>query len=424
MAEYKSKEDYISAVKQGIKWKRARETATRELSDHIDDLCDKYAAEGTEKEKALQMAIREMGDADLVAAGLNSVYRPRTNWLLIFTVLCMLVFGIAVRAFVFPGGVPLSEVFAVFIGAAAAAAIYFGDYTILIRRPRLFYWILSGITAVSLLYELRGGTYTLGYLHSYYFLLLFPVVMTGIAFYTKEKVGFGALFFSLYFLPPVFAAFLIKSIPMLVYLFLSYLFFLGYMIRHKWVSVSKSVPVTAACVMIIFGLTAFFININLFTRTENYIFGEQGIREEIFRILRGTSLTGGYPGEEKMLFDNWTDNYALVYLAANYGNAAVIITVLIYAALMFLLVKSALRQNTAVGSITAWIVILSTGFQLASGILCNLGLIGARYMMTFPFLTGGGSFAIFNLVLMGVMLSVIRNEDIAKNCFMRGDFNL
>ena len=53
MADYISKEEYLAAVKRGIKWKKAREAATRELSDHIDDLCDKYAADGTEKEKAL-----------------------------------------------------------------------------------------------------------------------------------------------------------------------------------------------------------------------------------------------------------------------------------------------------------------------------------------------------------------------------------
>lgn len=412
MTEYKCKEDYINAVKQGIKWKRARETATRELSDHIDDLCDKYIGEGMEKEKAVQAAIREMGDSDIVAAGLNSVYKPRTNWFLIFVVLFMLISGIAARAFVFPGGVSSGEIFAVFIGAAVTVFLYFGDYTVLVRKPRLFYWLLSGITAVSILYELRGGIYTIGYRYSFYFLLLFPVAMVGMAFYTKGKGSLGVLFFTLYFLLPVLGAVLIRSIPMLVYLSLSYLFFQVYMIRHKWVSVSKTVLIPAACFVLIVVSAVFLFFLR---RTENYAFVEQALRERIFLILRGTSWTSGYTGQEKMIFDNWTDNYALIYLASNYGIAVFMIIILIYAALMFLLVKSAQRQKTDAGSLTAWVVVVvGMGYRIVSGILCNTGLIGARYMMDLPFMTGGGSFAVFNLVLVGVMMSVGRNERIVK----------
>ena len=368
MADYISKEEYLAAVKRGIRWKKAREAATRELSDHIDDLCDKYAADGTEKDKAMEKALREMGDADMVADGLDRAYRPKNNYPLIFTVFLMLIAGIGLRAYVFPGGVPVSEIFAVVIGTALAAVLYFGGCALIVCHARLCYLLLSGITALSLFLELKDGEFV--YHYSFYLLL---------------------------------------------FLIFTYIFFMVYMIKHKWISKSACTLIAAAVFTAMAALAFFGIIAILLSKWEYYNFYDQTVREGIFNILRGASLTGGYTGQEAAIFENWSDTYPLIYLAANYGTSTVIVTLIIYAALIFLIIWSARRRNAPLSSLISHTVAAIMIYQLFSGILCNFGLLSAKYMMmTFPFMTGGGSYAFFELFLMGIMLSAERNEDIIE----------
>lgn len=368
MADYISKEEYLAAVKRGIRWKKAREAATRELSDHIDDLCDKYAADGTEKDKAMEKALREMGDADMVADGLDRAYRPKNNYPLIFTVFLMLIAGIGLRAYVFPGGVPVSEIFAVVIGTALAAVLYFGGCALIVCHARLCYLLLSGITALCLFLELKDGEFV--YHYSFYLLL---------------------------------------------FLIFTYIFFMVYMIKHKWISKSACTLIAAAVFTAMAALAFFGIIAILLSKWEYYNFYDQTVREGIFNILRGASLTGGYTGQEAAIFENWSDTYPLIYLAANYGTSTVIVTLIIYAALIFLIIWSARRRNAPLSSLISHTVAAVMIYQLFSGILCNFGLLSAKYMMmTFPFMTGGGSYAFFELFLMGIMLSAERNEDIIE----------
>lgn len=368
MADYISKEEYLAAVKRGIRWKKAREAATRELSDHIDDLCNKYAADGTEKDKAMEKALREMGDADMVADGLDRAYRPKNNYPLIFTVFLMLIAGIGLRAYVFPGGVPVSEIFAVVIGTALAAVLYFGGCALIVCHARLCYLLLSGITALCLFLELKDGEFV--YHYSFYLLL---------------------------------------------FLIFTYIFFMVYMIKHKWISKSACTLIAAAVFTAMAALAFFGIIAILLSKWEYYNFYDQTVREGIFNILRGASLTGGYTGQEAAIFENWSDTYPLIYLAANYGTSTVIVTLIIYAALIFLIIWSARRRNAPLSSLISHTVAAIMIYQLFSGILCNFGLLSAKYMMmTFPFMTGGGSYAFFELFLMGIMLSAERNEDIIE----------
>lgn len=187
------------------------------------------------------------------------------------------------------------------------------------------------------------------------------------------------------------------------------------MIKHKWISKSACTLIAAAVFTAMAALAFFGIIAILLSKWEYYNFYDQTVREGIFNILRGASLTGGYTGQEAAIFENWSDTYPLIYLAANYGTSTVIVTLIIYAALIFLIIWSARRRNAPLSSLISHTVAAIMIYQLFSGILCNFGLLSAKYMMmTFPFMTGGGSYAFFELFLMGIMLSAERNEDIIE----------
>lgn len=415
MLEYnKSIDDYINTVKQGIKWKRARDIATRELSDHINDLYDSFLADGIEEDKAIEMSIREMGSADIVAAELNSVHKPKTNWYLITTVFGLLVIGIIMRICVSTTAVTKSDAFAILIGIAASIALYYSDYTILIRKPRVLYWLLLGLTAISLVYELRNGGSAASYHYSFYLLLLFPIIITGIAIRIKAKEhSLGLFFFSLYFLLPICGAFLIGSLPALIYSVATYIIFTGYMINRKWISLSISAIVAVICTAIISTIGMAYIYF-IFNIGQSMPSSDTFTQKQMVQILLNAPFIGN-SSEQSAFLQDYRSDYPLVFLAANFGNVTVIIAVIAYMALLYLMAKSALRQNTIIGSMIAWAVIIIIGVQFAFSMLCNLGIVSGSLMLSFPFLTGGGSFTVVNFVLLGILLSVCRNEDIAKD---------
>lgn len=414
MSEYESVDDYINAVKRGIKWRRARDIVTRELADHINDLYDALLSNGIEKKEALAMAIREMGNAEMVAAELNSVHRPKTNWQLILAVLGLLAVGIITKAYVLQSAVTKNDVFAVLGGIAAAAVLYFCDYTVIIRKPRLLYWLLSGLTAVSVVYELRNGARAASYHYSFYFLLLFPVINTGIAIRTKEKrYDLGLFFFGLYFILPILAAFLIGSLLALLYLAVSYIVFTVYMTKKKWIPVSKPALAALICVTLILVLGMAYTRATLNAGGSITFSADTFTGDRAARILLDAPFIGNC-SEYSELLQKMQADYPLIYAAAHYGKITILIIVYAYAGLLYLMGKAAVRQNTHIGYMIAWTVFIIISFQFALSILCSFGIIGGEFMMSFPFLTGG-SFTLINLVLIGILLSVSRNEDIAKD---------
>lgn len=411
MADYKSVDDYINAVKRGIKWRRARAVVTRELADHINDLYDAFLSEGIEEKEALAMAVREMGSAELVAVELNSVHRPKINWQLILAVLGLLAVGIIIM----PSAVTKNDIFAVLVGIAAAAVLYFCDYTVIIRKPLLFYWLLSGLTAVSVVYELRNGAQAASYHYSFYLLLLFPVINTGIAVHTKEKRhDLGAFFFGLYFILPILAAFLTGSLPALLYLTVSYIIFTVYMIKKKWIAFSKPALAALMCVMLILVLGMAYARSILNIGGSIAFSADTFTGDRAARILLDAPFIGNC-SEHLYLIQKIQADYPLIYAATRYGKITVLIVIFAYVGLFFLIGKTAVRQNTSIGCMISWTVFIIISFQFALSILCSFGVIGGEFMMSFPFLTGSGSFTFVNFVLLGILLSVSRNEDIAKD---------
>lgn len=99
MNEKEIKNQYLCNVKKEIKWKKAREAAIVEISDHIDDLYDSYITAGDSMDVAMSKAIEKIGSPELVGSMLNKTYRPVLNFeviimLLAFAVFCCFVHGL------------------------------------------------------------------------------------------------------------------------------------------------------------------------------------------------------------------------------------------------------------------------------------------------------------------------------------------
>lgn len=212
MKEYLSAEDYIREVQRNIRWKRARKIATAELELHIQDQRDALIAEGYAEDEALTAALQMMGDPEKIGQELDAVHRPKLNLPVIGLTAAFLVIGLLVNL-VTGASFPGTKVIAIASGVTLAFILYWCDYTLMIRFPRLIYWFHLVITIATLVYESRNGLSLIGYSYTFYLLLLFPITLTVIAMQlSAQDSALNLFYFTIYALIPVTVAVLITSV--------------------------------------------------------------------------------------------------------------------------------------------------------------------------------------------------------------------
>ena len=205
--------EYLDAVTEQIRCKRARDMIATELSNHIEDQRDAYIADGMEKTLAEAEAVRQMGDAVAVGLELDRIHRPRLDkkTLLLMTIISLA--GLIMQATVFRlcqldgqlSGDVTDVVFQVLLGVVIMCSILFADYTFIGKYP-LALWL--GMLLIFFLTTADFGT-PFGNVFSHYyfmqrfsFLCLFAVFLPGYVgvIYHYRRKGWKGLLFSLVWL--------------------------------------------------------------------------------------------------------------------------------------------------------------------------------------------------------------------------------
>lgn len=416
MKQYTSVQDYIYDVQQHIHWKRARKIATKEIELHIQDQQDALISDGATEHEALIAAINTMGSAEKIGNELNSVYQPKINAPLIGLTLVFIVIGILIT-FLTGAEFSITKGIAILVGGFIAFALYWFDYTVLIRFPRIFYFVHLLTVLIVLSFEARNGFNLINYNYTTYLLLLFPITLTGIALYlrTKEETSLRLLYFSFYAVLPLICAFLVSSVPTIMLLIVTDIVILLYGIKKDWFSFSVSSVLALSCfillVMILFLFLGYFLNSNFGKLQESTEFVQDIIRERINKTP--------FWGEKSFVIQSDIDHlimtdYPITVLLLKYGYIAVGIVITLFGLLVFLLHKILIKQEPDIGYLIALIISVIVSFQFICAIFCNFGVID-YFTMCLPFIASGGMFMIYNWILIGIMLSVYRNENIAKN---------
>ena len=160
-------EAYIQEVQNNIRWKRARKIATQDLEQHIQDQFDAYVNQGMDSDLALEEAIKSMGDPQKIGKELDCAYRPKINILLIELTTAFLVLGVIIH-YLLEGTLSKNNFIAIGIGCFAAVALYFFDYTFLLRHPLAIYTVHLFFSACLFAFEARNGIHCIGYNYTFY----------------------------------------------------------------------------------------------------------------------------------------------------------------------------------------------------------------------------------------------------------------
>ena len=142
--------------RNNIRWKRARKIATQDLEQHIQDQFDAYVNQGMDSDPALEEAIKSMGDPQKIGKELDCAYRPKINILLIELTTAFLVLGVIIH-YLLEGTLSKNNFIAIGIGCFAAVALYFFDYTFLLRHPLAIYTVHLFFSACLFAFEARNG---------------------------------------------------------------------------------------------------------------------------------------------------------------------------------------------------------------------------------------------------------------------------
>ncbi|ODA40253.1 permease prefix domain 1-containing protein [Desulfosporosinus sp. BG] len=410
MPSHENVSEYINKVCNQIRWKRVHPVIARELENHIDDQIQSYLSSGIEPDEATEKALIQMGDPMEIGSALDRTHRPKLEWSILILMAAALLIGLAIRMFVSSVnefGQPLlpGSLLAVAIGVVCITAVYFFDFSLIGKYPKLtqVLIIFSNLVVFILSPRVKGAP---EYLH--YAVLLLPIAYAAFV-YIQRKKGYWGIVLSL------IAAFVLSSIPFAgslmsetLLVFLSCLIMLNIAIAKDWFCSKPALGFILANLSALAGVLALlFTYIEYITRW--FGIGEYYLPNLIKALLRGSKLFG--QGDSALYnvspFSDFNERYLLTYLTHKFGWIAFFAIVTVLTAFIVRGFYLNFKQTSILGLFISTAVLLTFTFQTIAYILCNLGFPFFSEL-TLPFIAYGKTATVVNMALIGLMLSVFR----------------
>ena len=415
--------EYCQQVSQQIRWKRVRGVVAQELEQHLCDQQDAYVEQGHDADEAARMAVAQMGDAQMVGQALNQTHRPQTPWLPMFVILVLLAVGLVLQSMLSP-----DAIWALPYGIAAAAFIlgYFMDTSLLGRHAGKVYGLVLTLSLLALFrtniileVALEGHGFVSLSLPPFHIMLgnlalIFPIAYGLFVYRMRNRGMLGIVFCGLAYLPfagillwiPTIFGFLLYTITSV--LLLCTAIWLGWFHVRRVRGLALVLITALACLGVFFAALfsmeslrfRIFLNTGLDMESFNYLHNK--VRE----LIAQAAFLGEGSGDLSTIPNLETD-YTLLYGIHRFGLGPFLVLMLLSVGLCIFCIRRGLRQQSMLGKLL--VVAVSTTFvlQVLSYGVTNLGY-GLFGVISFPFVSYGGTALVFNALLMGCMLSVFR----------------
>lgn len=437
------KSNYLEILSEQIRCKNALPLVLKEIEDHIDDQKQQFVADGMEPGEAEAAAVREMGDPVQVGGDMDRIHRPKMNWKMIQGIAALSVFGF-VLLYILDGldpygtpvvkDHPLKYLFIMGAGLMLMIAVCYVDYTKVLRRAReimLVYSIglIAGMAVAPV--QINGFFYIgvwVGYINiRMAALLLIPLY--GAVLYSYKNQGYKGIFKGiLWGLSSCMILLTVTGSAAYVFQYvLAYAVILTTAVCKGRLKVSKVRVLAGIWGSIAAGILAGAMYFQYF--------GAQYQKDRLKMILHPGAYASGeaYPFtvfRELLAECRWIGeshaigkiseaipekiDFSLAYIAAYAGIFAAVLTM---GAILLLLIKalcSVLKQKNYLGMLTGVSCVTVLFVQIGYYILLNTGIMigGEAYC---PFITYGGSGMIVTYILLGLVLSIYRYENVTKD---------
>ena len=433
--------EYVLSVCQQLRWKRARQRVSVEMTNHIIDSRNAYMTQGLDELSATERAIADTGDAADIGMRLDRIHRPKPQWGMLCATLVLLLIGLLISAFLFNGsdntGPAYIRLLYTAIGIAGMIGAYYADFTLLGKYPKTIYFGLIGayLLWLAALIVFPGG---LGFLPQaprasslyfpHYVVLLSPIAFSAVIFAMRNKGYKGVLLCSLAFLPLCY----IGASPFLTgffYVTAIGISLFGMAIHKNWFGTNKlksfliviAPPVLIIALLLVMpnSLLLRWLKAAIDPYTDPMGLGSWGVT--VRELLSGASFygTGSMQGEHYLLLleqlpQIYYRELLLTLLIAQLGwgaFAAIVVIMLFFVAKGL---KCSLRQRGSLGLFTSTGIIMAFSLQVLGYVAYNLGFT-LGHPISLPLISHGNAEMVINLVLIGFMLSVFRIGDVVSD---------
>ena len=440
--------DFLEKVCNEITYKPIREEISKELENHIEEAKEGYMHKGENEENAINKAISDMGDAEVIGKTLNKIHRPKLDYKLIILLLILLCFtflvvGIKTTSHVFSEGEGpyfIKTIVYLIIGFILGLAIYFMDYT-KIEKYSNYIYIASSIliiyTVISSHHLINGIPYlNIGNIYIPINRVTMPLFLISFIGFIqnvgKHKMEFRVLNLETIqidkslikvIILSVFSLLLLASIPSLTSAFI---LGIAYMIiaivkiikdSHKKVTnlLKLCGVIFALGIICILSLTTAPYRLERIVttfhpETDPEGAGWVGINRKL--VIESASMFGEAEDMSNAieLFDEGA-GYAFTSILAHYGWIVAILLIVTIILISVKLIINSIKVKDDYGKMIIIGISCLFIFQSVFNVLMNLNL-WFESSFELPFVSYGGTGLIMNMACLALVLSIYRRKDI------------
>lgn len=217
----------------------------------------------------------------------------------------------------------------------------------------------------------------------------------------------------LYAIFPLTLALINQAFPVFVLLLACELFIFCCGLKLKWLKWNRVNIFGVACMLIFLIIGVYLLSrfYHLFRLQENTGYLQQ---LDFFSVFREAELIGksGMPVDVKVM--SYFYDHPITLLLYEYGKFSLVFLLFVFGILFAILYRTSKKQDTEVGKLLTNTVLLIYILRIVFTALSDIGVL-PNFFMCVPFVVTGGMFIIYDMALIGIILSVNRNESIAKD---------
>lgn len=454
------KDCYIESLLSQIREKRAKEQIRKEISSHIEDQKSNYITDGMTAEDAEEKAVMDMGDPIETGMALDRIHRPKPAWRMLAVIAMLCAVGVLLQYAVYAEGLS-SRMGSYYLkkqcmyglaGFFMICIVYLIDYTRIAKYSR---YLCSGILLYLFLLESNAASFlNLPFIPHYELIGIFGHwIGIGVLFYLYLPL-YGAVLHSyrnctvqhiwkviLYTFLPIFFAFRLTHLSTRINVFIiialifctaaikgwlpmkakksdqtSYLKYLphtGRFFHRKGILLILTALLAAAALLFIRMPSYQMHRIQAWLHPGAYKSTIGYTTNLLRKIIRSSQLIGKHTDPTLTIFPNIETDFLLTYAIGTFGILAGATLITLIVLLGIKLLNISIHQKNQLGMIMGLGCSLVFLIQSVEYILVNLTLLPESGLYL-PLVSFGGSGMLQTCMLLGIMLSIYRYENVVS----------
>ena len=435
-------EEYMASLTEQIHDKRAKQLVAQEIANHIEEQAEMYEADSIERVKALQEAVRQMGNPVETGTALNQIHKPKMPWGMLGLTVFLMISGIIMQAVVFEVGkaskwnlnwdklLPQTIGYNL-LGFAIIMLLLYVDYNFIAKYAyKIYAAYLVGMFAWLVVVNMN--IWSSPSITTYYGLqMLLPIVFAGIVYRNRNRgcqgIGIclvlalvefawhiiawellGDTFYYSYY--PALAE---SMIIILLVLYLAIWKGVFGKDRKKQRIFLTAIVFVLAVSGVIFMENAGGMGTYILRRLRN-IFVEEDSAYLNLLLKEGIAEADWFGGG--ILVGNEPENLNYTTLLLNgvftyFGKFAGAVVIAVFIAFIGLAFKMSLKQSNRIGFLLGTACTMSILVRFVAYVAINMGC-AAWWTTLVPFFSYGKVGAVMNGIYIGLILCVYRNSRI------------